>query len=170
MIYRILTFHFDSSSNSSWLFYIWCKYKYLLVNTVIYNISLILLCFKSERKFPQRTQQILLSNRMTETCYDDSIPAKASNFLKLVGKYGYCQDDSTLFNRKPLDPCHDLYILMCFAAVQIAFGSVQIIASPFRAMKSFSKIGSKLYMFFPFLKCLRRLRRVSELMLVRWWS
>merc|ERR1712235_103240 len=65
----------------------------------------------------------------------DSIPAGASHFLKLVTKYGYCQD--TLGTEGPivdgqvrsaLDPCNDLYILMCFAAAQVAVGSVQILS------------------------------------------
>jgi len=67
-------------------------------------------------------------NRMAESCYDDSTPAGPSSFIKLVGKYGYCQDDLTLEDRPALDPCNDLYILMCFAAAQVAVGSVQILS------------------------------------------
>merc|ERR1712126_750140 len=80
-------------------------------------------------------------NRMAESCYDDSTPAGASNFLKLVGKYGYCQDDLTLDGRPQLDPCNDLYILMCFAAAQVAVGSVQILSCLIGKMKGKSKVG-----------------------------
>merc|ERR1712131_292144 len=66
--------------------------------------------------------------RMAESCYDDSTPAGPSSFIKLVGKYGYCQDDLTLDDRSALDPCNDLYILMCFAAAQVAVGAVQILS------------------------------------------
>ena len=72
---------------------------------------------------------------MAESCYDDSTPAGGSNFLKLVGKYGYCQDDLTLDDRPALDPCNDLYILMCFAAAQVAVGSVQILSCLIGKMK-----------------------------------
>jgi len=90
---------------------------------------------------------------MAESCYDDSIPAGASNFLKLVGKYGYCQDiyadgndlpdliDGDILPPKVLDPCHDLYILMCFAAAQVAVGSVQILSSLIGRIKGKSKVG-----------------------------
>ena len=79
---------------------------------------------------------------MAESCYDDSTPAGHSNFLKLVGKYGYCQDDLTLEDRPALDPCNDLYILMCFAAAQVAVGSVQILSCLIGKMKGKgSKVG-----------------------------
>ena len=74
---------------------------------------------------------------MAESCYDDSIPAGGSNFLKLVTKYGYCQEDfekpgdiidEDVFDRDVLDPCNDLYMLMCFAAAQVTVGSLQILA------------------------------------------
>ena len=72
---------------------------------------------------------------MIETCYNDSIPAGASNFLKLVSKYGYCQENQYL-----LDPCHDLYV-MCFASVQVAIGSVQMLQAIIERMKSGSKVA-----------------------------
>ena len=73
---------------------------------------------------------------MIVTCYNDSIPAGASNFLKLVSKYGYCQENQYL-----LDPCHDLYVMMCFASVQVAIGSVQILQAIIGRMKSGSKVA-----------------------------
>ena len=79
---------------------------------------------------------------MAESCYDDSVPAQAWNFLKLVSKYGYCQDTlgtpGDLIDGQPrdaLDPCNDLYILMCFAAAQVAVGSVQILSCLFGKLK-----------------------------------
>ena len=79
---------------------------------------------------------------MAESCYDDSTPAGANNFLKLVGKYGYCQDDLTLEERPQLDPCNDLYILMCFAAAQVAVGSVQILSCVIGRLKgNGNKVG-----------------------------
>ena len=79
---------------------------------------------------------------MAESCYDDSTPAGANNFLKLVGKYGYCQDDLTIEGRPALDPCNDLYILMCFAAAQVAVGSVQILSCVIGRLKgNGNKVG-----------------------------
>jgi len=84
---------------------------------------------------------------MVESCYDDSIPAGASHFLKLVTKYGYCQD--TLGTEGPivdgqvrdvLDPCNDLYMLMCFAAAQVAVGSVQILSCVIGKIKNKKKV------------------------------
>ena len=92
---------------------------------------------------------------MTESCFDDSTPAEASNFLKLVGKYGYCQENFTIENRPLLDPCNDLYILMCFAAVQVAIGTLQIISNPYVSGKSFFKVISCLSTSFPLLKLLK---------------
>ena len=73
---------------------------------------------------------------MVESCYDDSIPAGASNFLKLVSKYGYCQENHYL-----LDPCYDLYVMMCIASVQIAIGSIQILQAIIGRIKSGNKVG-----------------------------
>ena len=73
---------------------------------------------------------------MIETCYNDSIPAGASNFLKLVSKYGYCQENQYL-----LDPCHDLYVMMCFASLQVAIGSIQMLKAITGRIKSGSKVG-----------------------------
>ena len=73
---------------------------------------------------------------MVESCYDDSIPAEASNFLKLVSKYGYCQENHYL-----LDPCYDLYVMMCIASVQIAIGSIQILQAIIGRIKSGNKVG-----------------------------
>lgn len=43
--------------------------------------------------------------------------------------------------RPALDPCNDLYILMCFAAAQVAVGSVQILSCLIGKMKGKSKVG-----------------------------
>ena len=72
---------------------------------------------------------------MIETCYNDSIPAGASNFLKLVSKYGYCQENQYL-----LDPCHDLYVMMCLASFQVALGFFQILKAITGQIKSGSKV------------------------------
>ena len=73
---------------------------------------------------------------MVGTCYNDSVPAGANNFLKLVSKYGYCQEKHDLF-----DPCHDLYMMMCFASFQVALGSVQIFKAITGRIKGRSKVG-----------------------------
>ena len=73
---------------------------------------------------------------MDESCYNDSIPAGASNFFKLVSKYGYCQENQFL-----LDPCHDLYVMMCFASLQVAIGSIQMLKAITGRIKSGSKVG-----------------------------
>merc|ERR1712131_140642 len=88
--------------------------------------------------------------RMAESCYDDSVPAQPWNFIKLVTKYGYCQDTlgtpGDIIDGQPrevLDPCNDLYILMCFAAAQVAVGSVQILSCIIGKIKNKNKVGSE---------------------------
>merc|ERR1712131_63756 len=85
--------------------------------------------------------------RMAESCYDDSVPAKPWNFIKLVTKYGYCQDTlgtpGDIIDGQPrevLDPCNDLYILMCFAAAQVAVGSAQILSCVIGKIKNKNKV------------------------------
>merc|ERR1712235_209766 len=60
---------------------------------------------------------------------------------------GYCQD--TLGTEGPivdgqvrdvLDPCNDLYMLMCFAAAQVAVGSVQILSCVIGKIKNKNKV------------------------------
>ena len=87
---------------------------------------------------------------MAESCYDDSVPAQPWNFIKLVTKYGFCQDTlgtpGDIIDGQPrevLDPCNDLYILMCFAAAQVAVGSVQILSCIIGKMKNKNKVGSE---------------------------
>ena len=77
-----------------------------------------------------------------ESCYNDAFPAEGGNFLKLIDKYGYCQKDwYDLESVESLYPCYDLYIIMCFAAAQVAIGSVQILASIIGRVKGGNKVG-----------------------------
>merc|ERR1711935_580369 len=55
-----------------------------------------------------------------DVCFDASTFAGTGSFAQLIGKFGYCGDD--------VDVCHDVYLLMCFAAAQVAVGSVQMLS------------------------------------------
>merc|ERR1711935_357835 len=55
-----------------------------------------------------------------DVCFDASTFAGTGSFAQLIGKFGYCGDD--------VDVCHDVYLLICFAAAQVAVGSVQMLS------------------------------------------